>query len=607
MEVQAKLKKRERREIRLLMEICERYNARKQQFDWYSITNELNSTLQNKYPGKYPGHKSDFVRTVRLYKKWKTKPSAWKRAELTYKLPSSGAVHELAPDTVDNNGYKSGSPSKRRRTGPISLGSPFRTNNDLKHNQRDAESSVFVEDEPVTLPRPDQKSVPEASKPSKLHEDASLDIPSALSKQTSPNQDKYIGVVQSENEGNSGTESAARSNKKILNEPGNDRKHEDLDADSETESETEVAGFQSVSHSSTSLRKHVSFQDSEKLLNRLKDRTSIISKSRMLAKSTPFPFTCGEIKVVSLGSIAPFFYHDENYIYPVGLKTVVTFDSMFEAGKQSLYSCTIVNGQTGPIFAVTNSRGDRFWDRSPEMAWKRVATKSSNSISLPQRCYDLFGIGVPNVRYRIQGLKGSSKCLKYKFKNLSGLVDLPFNERSNISATKARGKCVCSSALCARLTSEKSVGFLEIPAEAELMELKMSVINQLCFSDSKDIFKNIKVRIALHHFSQDSFAFCKSKNRFLVDFRNIMAFAWPIQNSPKTTETIFWDEKLSTSKDSQSGASSTSRIVDTSTDRKRVFSAVSKIQSLYAKSMEKLKVTLESLHPQRRETITIDE
>ena len=121
------------------------------------------------------------------------------------------------------------------------------------------------------------------------------------------------------------------------------------------------------------------------------------------------------IKVSKLGNISPDFYHDEEYIYPVGYTATTEY-----MGRKVI--CAIGHGTVkNPVFHVTQMSGARLScsGRTPDEAWLKYFTRV---MKLEEGTFEqwrvpgceLFGLTSPITKRLIQSLPFANECDKYK-------------------------------------------------------------------------------------------------------------------------------------------------------------------------------------------------
>ena len=121
------------------------------------------------------------------------------------------------------------------------------------------------------------------------------------------------------------------------------------------------------------------------------------------------------IKVSKLGNISPDFYHDEEYIYPVGYTATTEY-----MGRKVI--CAIGHGTVkNPVFHVTQMNGARLScsGRTPDEAWLKFFTRV---MKLEDGTFEqwrvpgceLFGLTSPITKRLIQSLPFANECDKYR-------------------------------------------------------------------------------------------------------------------------------------------------------------------------------------------------
>lgn len=111
-------------------------------------------------------------------------------------------------------------------------------------------------------------------------------------------------------------------------------------------------------------------------------------------------------------------YHTEDYIYPVGYKSVRTIVSDFSEFKQ--VTCLIIRGATGPSFVVKEDDCYHVGP-TPVEPWRYILYECgySKSVITEKTGYDLFGLNDPSVIYLLQTLQYLDTCKKYIHKNIT--------------------------------------------------------------------------------------------------------------------------------------------------------------------------------------------
>merc|ERR1712137_66586 len=141
-----------------------------------------------------------------------------------------------------------------------------------------------------------------------------------------------------------------------------------------------------------------------------------------------FPIHVGKMRIEALGHVVydrPD-YHSSKYIWPVGFKSVRTYQSFINPEDRTEFTSEILDGGERPLFRVTAADApDQFATAySPTGAWTAVLKqggedtgrrsknkKSKNSaVSGPE----YFGLTRPIILKLIQDLPGSEKCEKYQ-------------------------------------------------------------------------------------------------------------------------------------------------------------------------------------------------
>ena len=135
----------------------------------------------------------------------------------------------------------------------------------------------------------------------------------------------------------------------------------------------------------------------------------------------PLPLVIGPLTIVKLGKIdyQREAFHSAKSLWPVGFTsswkdpdTGVVYESVILDGALSGEG-TLGEQIDGPLFAVTvkkeGEKPDSFHGKSPEEAWKKALP------SLGETVGDRFGLLDLEVRKRIEGLKHSHQCTKYRY------------------------------------------------------------------------------------------------------------------------------------------------------------------------------------------------
>ena len=125
-----------------------------------------------------------------------------------------------------------------------------------------------------------------------------------------------------------------------------------------------------------------------------------------------FPLIFGSISIESLGEIpeSPEKFHDKNYIYPPGFRSVKMYN-LKNKGKTKFIS-EILNVQGELKFQVTvEGMAKPFVGNKTSSVWKSALSRGKKNISVSGPEY--FGLSIPFVRKLIQELPNANLCSKY--------------------------------------------------------------------------------------------------------------------------------------------------------------------------------------------------
>ncbi|XP_017275627.1 transforming growth factor beta regulator 1 [Kryptolebias marmoratus] len=170
----------------------------------------------------------------------------------------------------------------------------------------------------------------------------------------------------------------------------------------------------------------------EDLPKKMSKKRKLADGSRRLVQPIPldssgrpvFPIVLGGLTVYSLGEIITdrMLFHDECAIYPVGFCSTRVFASMKSPEQQSLYTCQIKDGGTGPQFEIVpeDDPQNAIVASSALMCHsnllKVIASNSSKSVApiVPSGA-DFFGFSHPTIQNLIQSCPGARKCSNYRW------------------------------------------------------------------------------------------------------------------------------------------------------------------------------------------------
>lgn len=127
-----------------------------------------------------------------------------------------------------------------------------------------------------------------------------------------------------------------------------------------------------------------------------------------------FDFAIERIGKIEIGNEN---YYSENYIFPVGYRSVRLIINNFAEMKR--FVCTIERGESGPEFVVA---GDdcKYTGQTPTEPWKQALRECGfyDSLIAEQIGYELYGLNDPSVTYLIQKLPYVCACTGYKHKDI---------------------------------------------------------------------------------------------------------------------------------------------------------------------------------------------
>ena len=127
-----------------------------------------------------------------------------------------------------------------------------------------------------------------------------------------------------------------------------------------------------------------------------------------------FDFAVERIGKIEIGNER---YHSENYVFPVGYRSVRLITNNFMEMKR--FVCTIERGKDGPEFVVD---GDdcKYSGNTPTEPWRDALCRCGfdSSLITEQAGYELFGLNNPSITYLIQRLPYVCTCTGYKQKKI---------------------------------------------------------------------------------------------------------------------------------------------------------------------------------------------
>ncbi|KAG1442721.1 hypothetical protein G6F56_010953 [Rhizopus delemar] len=133
------------------------------------------------------------------------------------------------------------------------------------------------------------------------------------------------------------------------------------------------------------------------------------------------PVTIGQMKITDLGQVdyERSEFHNNRYIYPIGYTVERLFSSISDPSIQTVYTCTIVDGKTCPMFRLTSAdspdepieanSSSGVWCTLMEKVNRAKGKKGKIAVSGPVQ----YGLAHPLVRQMIEQLPNADKCKNY--------------------------------------------------------------------------------------------------------------------------------------------------------------------------------------------------
>nr|CAG8448156.1 8589_t:CDS:2 [Entrophospora candida]CAG8450477.1 10519_t:CDS:2 [Entrophospora candida] len=133
------------------------------------------------------------------------------------------------------------------------------------------------------------------------------------------------------------------------------------------------------------------------------------------------PVQVGILTVLDLGHVVydREAFHNDRYIFPVGYTIRRSYNSMIDPNNQTMYTCKIEDGGSGPKFIIEpdDRPGKSIIANTATGAWTTVVREAnairqrnhSNSASGP----DYYGFSQATIRKMIQDLPNAARCKNY--------------------------------------------------------------------------------------------------------------------------------------------------------------------------------------------------
>lgn len=125
------------------------------------------------------------------------------------------------------------------------------------------------------------------------------------------------------------------------------------------------------------------------------------------------------LKLISIGKISPKKnFHKKNIIFPIGFKTVRTFNSLINPNQKCEYICEILEAENKPVFKVTcfDDIDHPVVRGCPTECWTVIWGKvfgGEGDVSGEER----FGLADSLVVKLVENLEGARECVEYVFVN----------------------------------------------------------------------------------------------------------------------------------------------------------------------------------------------
>jgi len=466
-----KLSKRERRQVRMLMSVYEDLRGK----DWKLISTELVKRLNTEYPQKFSDFRITHLECMRLYKKWHNKPEAWRRKkkedkdetnENEEKRRTPNAFRQPIQQKSLKTGGDETSPNRekligegkgKRKVSPSTESSkkknglkrglmslyPHRLRIDKVDKTTGVTSKV---EEKITYANSKGERVSLGAQPSETlvkQVYKNLGSPSKKLKSGTKTDNSDTGTVRY---GGSDTESETEvAGYQTVDSPQIRRKTQTEKAEKPqpigTDNNVKPTGFVDLtrdgdsdpgSKSTNNVMKHsdtLEHKQSKTFKTAAAENTESVSRetahanARKLLKGITLPVKLDVFKLMKLGDVIPRCYHNEGCIFPIGYTVERDFASVESPLKIVSYKLEIIeryllDGAMRLIFRVSHPDNGNVYEA---YSADDVVRKLKTALNLSPGIYttdglEFFGISVPSIAKLIEGLPGALGCSQYVFK-----------------------------------------------------------------------------------------------------------------------------------------------------------------------------------------------